>query len=128
MSRAEATLSSPKQIGGSESLLEVTMEIRALITLACRWAFAIGISLLASSGYGQVQPTRNLHSWAAGNPQIIAMNRTFTSQTILRRDGSIDSTPKLTTVDFSLQGAISGLAVDANFQLSRRDSLMRIIS
>jgi hypothetical protein len=103
------------------------MAIRALITLACRWAFTIGLTLLASSGYGQVQPTRNLHSWAADSPQTIAMNRTFTSQAILRRDGSIDSTPQLTRVDFSLQGPISGLAVDADFQLNRRDSLMRII-
>lgn len=103
------------------------MAIRALITLTCRWAFAIGLTLLVSSGYGQVQPARNLHSWAAGSPQTIAMNRTFTSQTILKRDGSIDSTPQLTTVDFSLPGSISGLAVDADFQLNRRDSLMRII-
>lgn len=103
------------------------MAIRTFITLAFRWAFTIGLTLLASSGYGQVQPTRNLHSWAAGNPQTIAMNRTFTSQAILRRDGSIDSTPQLTKVDFPLPGPISGLAVDADFQLNQRDSLMRII-
>ncbi|HET8891802.1 MAG TPA: hypothetical protein VFQ41_23085, partial [Candidatus Angelobacter sp.] len=60
------------------------MSIRALITPACRWAFAIGVTLLVSSGYGQVQPTRNLHSWAAGSPQTIAMNRTVTSQIIIK--------------------------------------------
>lgn len=103
------------------------MANRGLITLACRWAFAIGLTLLVGSGYGQAQPARNLHSWAAGSPQTIAMNRTLTSQIITRHDGSIDSTPQLTKVDFSLQELISGLAVDADFHLNRRDSLVRII-
>jgi hypothetical protein len=103
------------------------MSIRALITPARRWAFAIGVTLLVGSGYGQVQPTRNLHSWAAGSPQTIAMNRTVTSQIIFKHDGSADSTLQLTTVDSSLPGLISGLAVDAHFQLNRKDSLVRII-
>lgn len=103
------------------------MSIRALITPARRWAFAIGVTLLVGSGYGQVQPTRNLHSWAAGSPQTIAMNRTVTSQVIFKHDGSADSMLQLTTLDSSLPGLISGLAVDAHFQLNRKDSLVRII-
>jgi hypothetical protein len=96
------------------------------LTRAC--AIVVGLTCVASDGIAAPDvSTRTLQRWAAGPPQAITINKTVESQMVVERLGRAEARPQTKTLEFSVPGTLSALAISGGIQLNGKASLARVI-